>query len=442
MVVDRKWGIVQSNNIQKNDNLEMMTQLEGPIVDSLYDVCLNSWFEAMNPPMPRLDTPAAKGGLPTFEEADWKGLFDADGKLKVAETNAESVVEEGKEAPQDKDLKENTPEHPQFDDSLAMEYVRMNKSLEPTATETHIQRVNKHLNAAFSSDHPPSAPNPDTREKYFTPLIPLAPHAPVPMAFVNRKPAGAPNNNSVAVPQNFAWRAGLRYATRKVFIQSPNINAKTLLPEILAAVRRGIEVECWFCLGYNDAGELLPGQNGTNEMTAAYLRKELKDDSQETKDRLKLGWYISKDQDRVIHKKEMGRSCHSEYFTSLTPCADNIVKLMIVDDQVGIQGNGNQDTQSWYHSQEINIMIDSPLICQAWMAGILRNESKCILDTIETLLNDSDTELFGIGSADDGLWRGKDGELAKNSLGKDPGRFSWAKGFVGAIQRVRGVGGF
>lgn len=38
MIVDRKIGILQSDNIQDNDNLEMMVQVEGPIVDSLYDV--------------------------------------------------------------------------------------------------------------------------------------------------------------------------------------------------------------------------------------------------------------------------------------------------------------------------------------------------------------------------------------------------------------------
>ena len=48
---------------------------------------------------------------------------------------------------------------------------------------------------------------------------------------------------------------------------------------------------------------------------------------------------------------------------------------MVVDDQVGIQGNGNQDAQSWFHSQETNIMVDSSLICKSWMAGIKRNQS-------------------------------------------------------------------
>ena len=53
-----------------------------------------------------------------------------------------------------------------------------------------------------------------------------------------------------------------------------------------------------------------------------------------------------------------------------------------------------------------------------------------------------DTHLYGMGSAEDGLWRDADGNQAKGAIGKDPGHFSWAKGIVGAVQRVRGVGGF
>lgn len=35
MIVDRQIATVSSNNIQDNDNLEMMTHIEGPIVDSV-----------------------------------------------------------------------------------------------------------------------------------------------------------------------------------------------------------------------------------------------------------------------------------------------------------------------------------------------------------------------------------------------------------------------
>ena len=37
MVVDRKVAVIESNNMEDNDNMEMMSHLEGPIVDSIYD---------------------------------------------------------------------------------------------------------------------------------------------------------------------------------------------------------------------------------------------------------------------------------------------------------------------------------------------------------------------------------------------------------------------
>jgi hypothetical protein len=100
---------------------------------------------------------------------------------------------------------------------------------------------------------------------------------------------------------------------------------------------------------------------------------------------------------------------------------------MIVDEHIGIQGNGNQDTQSWYHSQEINVMLDSASICASWVDGIRRNQN---------------THIYGKVSAEDGIWRDKDGNQPEGSIGVDPGRFSWAKGIIGAVQRVRGAGNF
>ena len=42
-----------------------------------------------------------------------------------------------------------------------------------------------------------------------------------------------------------------------------------------------------------------------------------------------------------------------------------------------------------------------------------------------------------------GCWVHPDtGKQAEGAIGVDPGRFSWAKGIFGAVQRVRGAGGF
>jgi len=50
-------ALINSNNIQDRPNMEMMVHLEGPIVDSLYDTALISWFRPMHPPLPLLNSP-------------------------------------------------------------------------------------------------------------------------------------------------------------------------------------------------------------------------------------------------------------------------------------------------------------------------------------------------------------------------------------------------
>jgi phosphatidylserine/phosphatidylglycerophosphate/cardiolipin synthase-like enzyme len=85
----------------------------------------------------------------------------------------------------------------------------------------------------------------------------------------------APNHNSIDTPQNGAWLSAINHAQKSIFIQTPNMNAEPLLEPLLNAVRRGIIVTCYLCLGYNDAGELLPFQNGTNEMVANRLYHSL-----------------------------------------------------------------------------------------------------------------------------------------------------------------------
>lgn len=54
LVVDRRVACLNSNNVQDRPNVEMMVQLEGPVVDSIYDMALLSWSNAMNPPLPLL----------------------------------------------------------------------------------------------------------------------------------------------------------------------------------------------------------------------------------------------------------------------------------------------------------------------------------------------------------------------------------------------------
>jgi hypothetical protein len=147
------------------------------------------------------------------------------------------------------------------------------------------------------------------------PLIPHAPHEAFPIALVNRKPWGAPNHSCVNTPQNEAWLSAVRNAKNTIFIQTPDLNAEPLLPELAAAVRRGITVVYYVCLGYNDSGELLPFQGGNNEVAASKLYEEL---DEEHKKLLHVFYYVAKDQTQPIHNSFKKRSCHSTFRTPST----------------------------------------------------------------------------------------------------------------------------
>ncbi|KAJ3853877.1 phospholipase D active site motif protein [Lentinula lateritia] len=454
MVVDRQVALLMSNNIQDNDNLEMCIRLEGPVVDSLYDVCLASWSTALDPPLPCRSTPASDQPLPSYSDPSFLALFTPDSTTEPV--SLPSVVQAGHES---LDLPEHLPGAPHYDPTIAAEIRRIQASYAPKpGAETHLQAVSRHFNVtpAQKADGgvQPTAPEPapDSLVPFaeMTPYIPLPPSAfpgpqiptPIPMLIASRAPLGSPTfsvPHAVRYPQNVAFLEAIRGAQKSVFIQTPNLNAEPLLPELVAAVRRGVEVELWVCLGYNDAGELLPYQNGTNEMIAnrlyndpGLLQPTTNDEEPsshsnlsshsdpvdtltvEEKSRLKIFNYVAKDQDRPIHNKFKKRSCH--------------IKLLIVDAHLGMQGNGNQDTQTWFHSQEINILLDSEEVCRRWMEGVRRNQN---------------TEVYGKVSTVDGCWHDPvSGEMVEGAIGVDPGKFSWARGMVGAVQRVRGAGGF
>ena len=411
MVVDRRIAIFQSDNIQDNDNLETMTHFEGPIVNSLYDIALISWHNAMNPPLPYLNASTVTEALPTYENESFKKLFDQHGNLiPIYEINASNPEEKLPEP-----LPEHTSESPNYDPDIASEIHRSASNLRERNSESYMEAICRHFNASAKQMVKPSYPSttvPDINP--FTPYFPHAKHDPFPCAVVCREPWGSPDTSCLRTPQNAAWTSALRHATTSVFIQTPDLNARDLLPEILSACRRGIKVSYIYCLGYNDPGELLPLQGGHNEAVAHGLYEKL---GEQYHDNLDIYAYIAKDQVRPIHNKFKERSCHT--------------KIMIADGHIGIQGSGNQDTQSWYHSQEVNVMIDSPQICKDWMTLIQNNQNSLQLGL---------TEKKGENS---GCWLEKEGDrkgqIPIGSLGHTAGRFAWVKGVIGTVERVRGL---
>ncbi|PCH40494.1 phospholipase D/nuclease [Wolfiporia cocos MD-104 SS10] len=359
LIVDRKVALLCSNNIQDRPNMEMMVHLEGPIVDSMYDMALASWYKPMHPPLPLLDTGEAGEGLP-FISGRYQSIADHFSKPPI--------------------------------------WIH-------AVTQTHRR-------AADAGDQTTQAtvPYDPTADEDYTPHTLHAPHDEVPMALVNRRPYGKPGNDEKALlnPQASAWLAAIKYARKCVFIQTPTFSAPPVVDAVLGAVRRGVECILYVDVGFNDGGEALPLQGGTNEEVVRKMYAQL---TEEEKERLKYHWYTARDQAKPINAHLQQRNCH--------------VKLMVVDDQVGIQGNGNQDVQSWYHSSEVNVMVDSPRICREWLDAIHRVQH---------------THLHRVGH--DGVWRDAQGVQLTDSTGVTSGVMGVIKGVQGSIARVRGKGGF
>ena len=90
-----------------------------------------------------------------------------------------------------------------------------------------------------------------------------------------------------------------------------------------------------------------------------------------------------------------------------------------------ILGNGNQDAQSWYHSQEANIMVDSSKLAREWLAALNHNQNSGTLGLVGR----------------DGVWRDAQGNEVTSSGGMG-GPVNVMKGMLNAVARVQGKGGF
>ncbi|CEQ39387.1 SPOSA6832_00904 [Sporobolomyces salmonicolor] len=418
-------------------NVEFMSHIEGPIVEAFYDMALISWNEALNPTLPLLNSPPPTQREYHFGEnhediksKDIEGAQQSSRQLLKGQ-NKQATAEEAKAEGQDQlqsKVNENPPSAGTYDQDNTVEANRDSSFSDEKA-------INQHLNTGTPVTS--TATLPSSADLQFRPHILHSPHKPFPCALVNRRPHGKPAHNDTRNPQDAAWLAALRYAKEKVFIQTPTFNAPLAVDAALEAVKRGIEVTIFADLGFNDEGELLPFQGGTNEMVAIDMYKRL--ETEEAKNRLRWYWYVpcsllanstfvltewgstprytGKDQNIPLNAKEKARNCH----VKVAP-----LPLMIVDDSVGIQGNGNMDAQSWYHSQEINILVDSAQVCKEWQAGIRANQN---------------THLYG-ALDQDGIWRDQGGKLLPGAKSPPKGPLKSLVGVKGAVERVRGEGGF
>ncbi|WRT66650.1 uncharacterized protein IL334_003609 [Kwoniella shivajii] len=263
--------------------------------------------------------------------------------------------------------------------------------------------LSKRFNAGALSDAWATVEDSDELDE-FKPHVIHKPHDPFPIAMTCRKPHGFPGHHDIRNPQNAAWLAGFRYAQKKIFVQTPTLNARPIVRAVKQACRRGVDVVLLLDLGFNDKGESIPFQGGTNEEVVDRLYKILRKDKKEQY--LKVYWYTGKDQVRPLNAVKKQRNCH--------------IKFAAYDDQVAIFGNGNQDSQSWFHSQEINVMIDNKQV---------------VSEMMETLLSNQNTLKYGLVDPD-GTWRDKEGHTLEHYGATAKGTFRGLSGFIAFAKTI------
>jgi len=460
LLIDRRIALINSINIQDRPNLECCIHLEGDIVNAVYDHALLSWGLVLQPPLPCLSQPAPQDP-PTQFQADsietqrelsrqaYESLVSQERDAASAQpirmrVHLADMVEQmmrarasatDARAPSLWDRREpaanpvqraatlwrsrtTAARNPSSATPFTNSTMRLlgkdsssswnvelsalqSRPIDAKEAATRLQEITRNLNFANRSQarslHESQIAESIggwTAQQWmglldFEPILHHTPHKPIPMALVNRRPHGRPGHDDIENPQNAAWLAGFRYAQRHIFIQSPTLNSTPIKAAVLAAVRRGVRVELWLDLGFNDKSESMPFQGGTNEQVVSHMYRTLRNDGQGHEKNLEVYWYTGKDMDRPLNAVRKQRNCH--------------VKFASFDGQVAILGSGNQDTQSWFHSQEINVMLDSRLIVSEWVTALRRNQSTHIYGRVDPAL---------------GVWRGRHGDQLPDT-GKD-----------------------
>jgi hypothetical protein len=176
LVVDRRVACLNSNNVQDRPNVEMMVHLEGPIVESIYDMALLTWSNAMSPLLPLVSKPPKYPAVYKFQKhnEDLKCTFS------LASMHIDSWF-----------LRLHADIDPEAMSEATRAYlqgqcaVNEAQGIQPIAT---VPEERCH-NGGTSSD--------------FCPHILHKPHDPVPIAIVNRSPKGSESFAPLFIPEIF-----------------------------------------------------------------------------------------------------------------------------------------------------------------------------------------------------------------------------------------------
>ena len=152
-------------------------------------------------------------------------------------------------------------------------------------------------------------------------------------------------------PQAQAFLAAVNGATRILRVQSPNLNEPAMSDALVAAVRRGVEVDLLLGKQHEQSGESLPGRGGPNDATLEKMYTALGPGSC-----------------KGLHARWFSRDGRAPIESKGAPSSH--VKFLQVDDQVTIMGSANQDVQSWRNSREVNVVVDGADLAKAYRDAV------------------------------------------------------------------------
>jgi hypothetical protein len=112
------------------------------------------------------------------------------------------------------------------------------------------------------------------------------------------------------------------------FRQTPTFNASPVVEACVEACIRGVQVTLYLDLGnpriasflhrfliivtgFNDLGEMIPFQGGTNEENVSKMYKQLNEKGKA--ENLSIYWYTGKDQVKPMNAAEKKRNCHGAH---------------------------------------------------------------------------------------------------------------------------------
>lgn len=160
-------------------------------------------------------------------------------------------------------------------------------------------------------------------------------------------------------PVNKAILALIGNAKYKINIITPSLNSKYIVKALINALKRGVDVNILLSRQFQDNLAKLPFQGGTNYENATKIYIATK----KAKGKFRLNWFVD-------YRGRLSRTPSDDNPRSFT----SHTKYMGVDNQITMIGSSNFDTQSWYYSREINVLIDDHKTTSKWCKRVFRTD--------------------------------------------------------------------